>query len=88
MARQHRDRIREERILDFFSHLPQEPDNQVLKIMRPRMFGPEAKRAARIPLNFQFQQGLLQLYQDWCAANPSCHNCSVIRFLAPTTPPY
>ena len=79
IARQDRDRCFEERVFDFFRRLPRESDNQILKIMRPRLFGPHAK----VKQDFRMQQGLLQLHQDWCASNPSCRNCALIRFIAP-----
>ena len=80
IARQGRDRRREEKVLQFFAALPREANNHVLKTMMPRILG----EAADIAVTFRLQQGLLQLYQDWCASNPSCHECSVLRFLAPS----
>ena len=84
LARQRKDRIREETVLEFFAALPKEPENQVVKTMIPRVLGPDLD----LRLNFRMQQGMLQLHQDWCSANPSCHNCSVIQFLAPSNPAY
>lgn len=77
LARENRDRRREERILAFFAALPKEPDNHIQTVMLPRLFG-EAKRPK---LDFRTQQGLLQMYRDWCEPNPSCRNCSVVRTL-------
>ena len=79
IARQQRNRPFEERVLEFFRRLPKEPDNHVLMRMVPRMLGAEP----RPRLNFRLQQGMLQLYQDWCESNPSCRNCSVLRYLGP-----
>jgi hypothetical protein len=78
LARQRRDRVREERVLEFFAALPQEPDNYIHKVMVPRLFGAGPKPR----LDFRTQQGLLQMFRDWCEPNPSCRNCSVIRGLA------
>jgi hypothetical protein len=78
LARQGRDRRREEAVYALFLALPKEPDNQIIKKMLPRVVGIGAK----ISINFQRQQGVLQLYQDWCEANPSCQNCSMLRHLA------
>jgi len=75
LARQRRDRVREERVLAFFAALPQEPDNHIQKVMLPRLFGTGAKPK----LDFRTQQGLLQMFRDWCEPNPSCRNCSVVR---------
>ena len=77
LARQRKDRRREERVFELFSALPKESENHILKIMAPRVFGLEK----RPRLSFRTQQGLLQIYQDWCEPNPSCHNCSIIRHL-------
>lgn len=77
LARLARDRTREETILRFFSHLPQEPKNAIIEAMVPRFFGDS--RPAR--LDFRTQQGLLQLYHDWCEPNPSCRNCTILPFL-------
>lgn len=77
MARQNRNRMKEERIHAFFAVLPKEPENQVVKIMLPRLLAEHGK----IKLNFRRQQGILQMHQDWCQPNPSCHNCSLYTHL-------
>jgi hypothetical protein len=76
-ARRERDRIKEERVFAFFAALPKEPDNSVVRIMAPRVFGEGVKPRE----NFRMQQGLLQMYQDWCEPNPSCHGCTLLQFL-------
>jgi hypothetical protein len=76
-ARENGDRLREERVMEFFAALPQEPNNHIQKIMVPRLFADTDKPR----LNFRLQQGLLQFYQDWCRPNPSCRNCRVIPSL-------
>ncbi len=76
-ARRERDRDLEECVFAFFAALPKEPDNRVIKVMLDRVF-PSGEGAK---LNFQRQQGLLQMHQDWCEPNPSCRNCSVASFL-------
>ena len=81
LARTRRDRPQEERVLAFYAALPGEASNKVLKAMLPRVLGD----TSGLKTTFRLQQGLLQIYQDWCAANPSCHGCAVLRFLgAPT----
>lgn len=77
LARQSKDRLREEKVFAFFVALPKESDNQVLKIMARRIFGDRKPPK----LNFRTQQGLLQLYVDWCEHNPSCRNCSLMPHL-------
>ncbi len=76
-ARRERDRLAEERIFEFFAALPREPENRVVKTMLPRFFS-DVKPPN---MDFRTQQGLLQVYQDWCEPNPSCRNCSIIPFL-------
>lgn len=75
-ARQARNRLQEELVYELFAALPQEPKNQVIAVMTPRILG-----AQTFGLRFRTQQGLLQMHQDWCAANPSCRNCPVLRYL-------
>lgn len=76
-ARQARDRSREECIFEFFGTLPKEPDNHVVDRMVPRVL----RDSKTIRINFQIQQGLLQMHQDWCEPNPSCRNCSMFDYL-------
>jgi hypothetical protein len=76
-ARRAKDRVLEERVFAFFAAFPKEAANHVLARMEPRLFG-DGKKAR---LDFRRQQGMLQLYQDWCEDNPSCRNCNVSRFL-------
>ncbi|MBN2311956.1 MAG: DUF2851 family protein [Candidatus Hydrogenedentes bacterium] len=76
-ARRHRDRGLEETVLRFFTAMPKEADNQVIAAMTPRLFG----QLKPPPLTFRTQQGLIQVYQDWCEPNASCQNCPVIAFL-------
>ncbi|MBI4558942.1 MAG: DUF2851 family protein [Candidatus Hydrogenedentes bacterium] len=76
LARQRKDRLAEDRVLEFFAALPKEPDNQILKVMLPRIFGSNPKPR----LDFRLQQGLLQMFHDWCEPNPSCRNCRVVPY--------
>jgi hypothetical protein len=76
-AREKHDRALETKVFDFFTALPKEPDNHVFKIMVPRLFGD-------IPpprFTFQMQQGLIQLYNDWCRFNPKCSACPALSLL-------
>jgi Protein of unknown function (DUF2851) len=77
LARERHDRRREEEVLEFFAALPREPGNTVLRAMKPRLFG-DVKPPR---MSFRLQQGLLQVYQDWCQPNPSCRNCAIVPFL-------
>jgi len=77
MARREKDREREEQVLSFFGALPKEAENRILRVMRPRILGLDVD----LRLDFRSQQGLLQLYQDWCEPNPSCRHCSMYEYL-------
>jgi len=77
LARRERDRAREEQVHAFFCALPREPENQITKRMLPRVLG----ETGTIRLDFRAQQGLLQMHEDWCEPNPSCRNCSLLRYL-------
>ena len=66
----------EDQIFDFYHRLPMEPDNQIYRRMVPRILGDFKTR-----FNFQKQQGLLQLHEDWCKTNPSCRNCTLLAYL-------
>lgn len=77
LARGRRDREWEEKVHTFFAALPKEPDNHIVTTMVPRVLADE--KAFR--LNFRLQQGLLQMHQDWCEANPSCRNCALFNRL-------
>lgn len=72
-ARNERNRILEEKVQAFFEKLPKESDNRITSLMVPRIFGDETPPK----LTFCLQQGLLQMYYDWCEHNPSCRNCPV-----------
>jgi hypothetical protein len=78
LARRGRDRLLEESVLDFFSKMPKEPENHVVSLMGPRVLG----EAARKRMDFRTQQGLLQVYQDWCEQNPSCRGCRILEAVA------
>ncbi len=77
VARRDRDRVLEDKAFAFFARLPKESDNEVLKMMVPRVYG--THRSPR--LSFRMQQGLIQMYQDWCQPNPSCRGCSFAGYL-------
>lgn len=67
----------EEHAIALFRRMPAEPTNHVTRRMLSRVMG----SGARCRLNFQRQQGLLQLYQDWCEPNPSCEDCTMFSYL-------
>ncbi len=67
----------EKNVYELFIHLPKEPENQIhRRMMQWLAFGER-----EVKMNFRRQQGLMQIHEDWCAHNPSCHNCSVLAYL-------
>lgn len=76
-ARAARDRAGEEAVFAFFQALPKEGDNRIVQVMLPRLLG----KGQELKLDFCLQQGLLQVYQDWCQPNPSCRNCALLSHL-------
>ncbi len=82
LARRDRDREKEERVFAFFAALPKEPGNQIIRAMLPRITeGPGA-----LKMSFRRQQGVLQMYMDWCESNPSCRHCTLLAYLRPEEP--
>lgn len=73
-ARLEKDCVLEEHVHELFLVLPKEPDNYILRTMITWVGAPGR-------LAFQHQQGLLQIYEDWCARNPSCRNCTLLGYL-------
>lgn len=77
LARERKDRALEEGVFEFFARFPREPDNALLEAMELRLFG-----APKIMKHtFRTQQGMLQLYHDWCRFNPACERCTVHAML-------
>lgn len=77
LARKERNRDYEERVFTFFAALPKEPENQIQRKMLPRVYGDAIPKK----INFCTQQGLLQMYADWCEPNPSCRDCRVMNVI-------
>jgi len=63
----------EKRVCACLRVFPPEPDSAPLRWMRQRLFG------GRYPFRagFAMQQGLLQIYRDWCGHNLTCADCPV-----------
>lgn len=78
VARMQRDRALEEKVYRTFVAMPAEPDNRIVRAMVPRLL----MERGGVRLDFRLQQGLLQLHEDWCEHNPSCHNCLVLRYVS------
>ncbi len=78
-ARSENRREDEEIVHRFFCALPSLPTNNITRLMEYRMFGNSPKeRAARTA---RTQQGLLQIFADWCSEDPSCQNCGIFAGL-------
>lgn len=68
--------LMEHNAYELFLILPGEPKNHIYRRMTEwlSLEGPK-------PQEFRLQQGLKQLYDDWCAHNPSCRQCSLLAYL-------
>jgi hypothetical protein len=78
-ARTHGTRDDEERVFQFYAGFPSLPPNNITRLMEFKMFGNSPKeRAAR---SARAQQGLLQIFADWCSEDPSCQNCGIFSGL-------
>ncbi len=76
-ARHAKNRVMEENVHAFLTGLPKEPENSIHRTMAQWMLA----EAPALRLNFVMQQGLLQVYEDWCGHNPSCRNCTLLAYL-------
>lgn len=65
----------EERVHRFYCGLPSLPPNSVTRLMEYKMFGKSPKE--RVARTARTQQGLLQIFADWCSEDPSCEGCGI-----------
>jgi hypothetical protein len=70
---------REELVHAFYCGLPSLPPNNTTRLMEYRMFGKSPKE--RVARSARTQQGLLQIFADWCSEDPSCQNCGIVSGL-------
>jgi hypothetical protein len=79
VARDNRDLNLESKVFATYLASPPLPTNDVLRLMAYRLFGTDPPR----PLirNARRQQGLIQIYQDWCSEDPLCQQCSILPLL-------
>ena len=63
-----------------FKNLPATLSNQRVEVAAIRLFGPDNARAQHFLRNAALQQGLLQVYEDFCANDAS--DCAKCRFPA------
>jgi len=69
----------EEVVFQFYCGLPSLPPNNITRLMEFKMFGNSPKE--RVARSARTQQGLLQIFADWCSEDPSCRNCGVFTGL-------
>jgi hypothetical protein len=69
----------ENRVHQLYSSLPSPIANSISRLMEYRMFGPEPRQ--RLARTARAQQGLLQIFADWCSDDPSCENCGILSGL-------
>lgn len=78
-ARTQQSSEREELVHAFYCGLPSLPPNNITRLMEYRMFGKSPKE--RVARSARTQQGLLQIFADWCSEDPSCQNCGIVSGL-------
>lgn len=61
-----------------FKNLPATLSNQRVEVAAIRLFGPDSERAENFLRNAALQQGLLQIYEDFCLNDAS--DCAKCRF--------
>jgi hypothetical protein len=69
----------EELVHQFYCGLPSLPPNNITRLMEYRMFGKSSKR--RVARSARTQQGLLQIFADWCSEDPACESCGIFAAL-------
>jgi len=69
----------EELVHKLYCSLSSLPPNNITRLMEYKMFGNSSGR--RIARTARTQQGLLQIFADWCSEDPSCENCGVFAGL-------
>jgi len=70
----------ERRVFDTYVSCPSLPNNAVLRLMSHRLFGTAGPPASMLA-GSRRQQGLIQIYQDWCSQDPACQQCSILPVL-------
>ncbi|UCD56907.1 MAG: DUF2851 family protein [Candidatus Hydrogenedentota bacterium] len=69
----------EQAVHQLYSTLPSLPPNSITRLMEYRMFGGSPKK--RMARSARAQQGLLQIFADWCSEDPSCEKCGIFAGL-------
>lgn len=77
VARRDGDEPLRTRVLSVYSRLPKGGENSVTKLMRDRLFPDGLPKGGPRP-GARHQQGMLQVYQDWCVGNPGCDGCPML----------
>jgi len=77
VARRDEDEPLRNRVLSVYSRLPRGERNSVTTLMRDRLF-PDSLPRGKYRLGARHQQGMLQVYNDWCAGNPGCTDCPML----------
>ncbi len=71
----------ERKVFGTYLSCPSLPSNAVVRLMTHRLFG-TAKPPASLIAGSRRQQGLIQIYQDWCSQDPACQQCSILPVLS------
>jgi len=77
VARRDKDEPLRTRVMSAYSRLPRGERNSVVELMQKRLF-PDGLPLRKYRLGARHQQGMLQVYNDWCAGNPGCTDCPML----------
>jgi len=77
LARREEDEPLRSRVLSVYSRLPRSGWNSVTRLMQDRLF-PAGLLRGKYRLSARHQQGMLQVYSDWCSGNPACIDCPML----------
>lgn len=78
VARKNRDNKLKKSLYEFYAAYPALPGETVVKFVSHRMFGQDK---SDIINSARRQQGLHQIFNDFCLKNMSCQNCGFLRLL-------
>lgn len=81
-ARRRRESSLEELIYGLYCSLPRLSDNTILRFMRARILGKELEGRPTLLSNARRQQGLFQLYRDYCSPQGGdCQGCGFLMLV-------
>ena len=75
VARHEEDEVLRNKVLSVYSRLPRGGRNSITTLMQQRLF---PTGLGKYKWGTRHQQGMLQIFNDWCAGNPGCADCPML----------